>query len=45
MFVAKGGSEGSALVVEELKAQRAVGYKVYVRRIQRDGVAADTNDR
>ena len=38
VFIANAGSKGAALIVEELKAQRAMGYKVYVRRIQRHRV-------
>ena len=41
VFIANPGSKGAALIVEELKAQRRVGYKVYVRRIQRHCVVAE----
>src|SRR5579859_2544578 len=41
VLIADSSSKGSTVIVEELKTQRRVRYKVYVRGIQRHRVVAE----
>ena len=41
VLITDAGGEGSTIIIEELKAQSRMRYKVYVRGIQRHRVVAE----